>query len=56
MAQVRNAYQKQWLNFDDSRVTVNDESHVKSKAAYILFYVQNGSKPSHNWWGLNSTL
>ena len=29
MAQVRNSYKKQWLNFDDSRVTGIDESQVK---------------------------
>jgi hypothetical protein len=36
MAQVRNSYQKQWLNFDDSRVTANDERQVK-----VLFSLNN---------------
>eukprot|EP00842_Homolaphlyctis_polyrhiza_P006455 jgi/Hompol1/6810/HPOL_005103-RA len=28
-AQVRNSYRQQWLNFDDSRITVLDETKVK---------------------------
>ncbi len=38
---------------DDTRVTRIAEGGVKSKAAYILFYVrQGGGAPTlHNWWG-----
>ncbi|OZJ05342.1 hypothetical protein BZG36_01577 [Bifiguratus adelaidae] len=37
---VRNGYRSQWHNFDDSRFSVCDESTVKSRAAYILYYVR----------------
>ncbi|ORX76436.1 UCH-domain-containing protein [Basidiobolus meristosporus CBS 931.73] len=39
-AQVRNGARNQWCNFDDSRVTVCEESSIVSKSAYILFYVR----------------
>lgn len=36
----------QWFHFDDSRVTLVDESAVVSKAAYVLYYCQREqSKP-----------
>ncbi len=42
-----------WCNFDDARVGRVPEAAVKTRAAYILFYVrQAGGQPTlHNWWG-----
>ncbi|ORX87736.1 cysteine proteinase [Basidiobolus meristosporus CBS 931.73] len=40
-AHIKNGYRNQWQYFDDSRVSACDESKVKSKSAYILFYVRN---------------
>ncbi|CAG8457041.1 4366_t:CDS:2 [Ambispora gerdemannii] len=37
---VRNGYRQEWHNFDDSRVSVCDESDVMTRAAYCLFYVR----------------
>ncbi|CAO3672678.1 unnamed protein product [Umbelopsis ramanniana] len=38
---VRNGYRGQWHLFDDSRFSVCDDSSVKSRAAYGLFYVRS---------------
>ncbi|TPX43046.1 hypothetical protein SeMB42_g04876 [Synchytrium endobioticum] len=38
-AMVRNGYRGEWYSFDDARVSRCDSRVVKSKAAYILFYV-----------------
>ncbi|KAK9768405.1 ubiquitin-specific protease doa4 [Basidiobolus ranarum] len=40
-AHIKNGYRDQWHYFDDSRVSVCEESQVKSKSAYILFYVRS---------------
>ncbi|ORX45129.1 cysteine proteinase [Hesseltinella vesiculosa] len=41
---VRNGYRGEWHNFDDTRFSVCDESKVKSRAAYNLFYVRSAVK------------
>jgi len=51
-AQVKNPYKQAWLNFDDSRISGSD--NVTSKAAYIMFYVQQ-NRPgvdlvTGKWW------
>ncbi|KAI8071601.1 hypothetical protein BC940DRAFT_293258 [Gongronella butleri] len=43
-ASVRNGYRGEWHNFDDTRFSVCDESKVKSRAAYNLFYVRSTIK------------
>ncbi|RKP38387.1 hypothetical protein BJ085DRAFT_42737 [Dimargaris cristalligena] len=43
-AHVRNGLRDQWYLFDDSRVLESDETKVKTKAAYNLFYVRNTLK------------
>ncbi|KAK9711033.1 ubiquitin-specific protease doa4 [Basidiobolus ranarum] len=40
-AHIKNGYRGQWHYFDDSRVSVCEESKVMSKSAYILFYVRS---------------
>ncbi|KAI8330223.1 hypothetical protein BC941DRAFT_186274 [Chlamydoabsidia padenii] len=41
---VRNGYRGEWHNFDDTRFSVCDESKVKGRAAYNLFYVRSTVK------------
>ncbi|KAI8850821.1 hypothetical protein BC829DRAFT_142832 [Chytridium lagenaria] len=53
-AQVHNGHKKQWYLFDDSRITGCDESSLKSKFAYTLFYVRRSSGQNAmtavDWW------
>ncbi|KXS13937.1 cysteine proteinase [Gonapodya prolifera JEL478] len=43
IAIVRNGYRGEWYKFDDSRVTTISERDVKTKAAYILFYIRRAA-------------
>lgn len=39
-AYAKNRVTKKWYNFDDSGVTQVDESSVRSRQAYVLFYIR----------------
>ncbi|KAG1472886.1 hypothetical protein G6F56_001274 [Rhizopus delemar] len=41
---VRNGYGNEWHNFDDTRLSVCDESKIIGRAAYNLFYVRSTVK------------
>ncbi|KAJ3125443.1 ubiquitin-specific protease doa4 [Nowakowskiella sp. JEL0407] len=59
-AQVRNMRKEQWESFDDSHVTNCSSDSVRSRAAYILFYVRvvpPGVKSvSGNWWSADAKM
>lgn len=39
----RDAHRQQWYHFDDTKITAVDEQSVRSKNAYILFYIRRDS-------------
>ncbi|KAJ3401340.1 ubiquitin-specific protease doa4 [Chytridiales sp. JEL 0842] len=55
-AYVHNGSKRQWYHFDDSRLSQCPETAVKTKQAYILFYVRRNTGGGMNtmttqdWW------
>ncbi|KAJ1562150.1 ubiquitin-specific protease doa4 [Nowakowskiella sp. JEL0078] len=59
-AQVRNMHRDTWENFDDSHVTQCNPESVKSRAAYILFFVRQVEpgvrSVTGSWWSKEAKM